>query len=114
MACPAGTFSNTTSATSCTLCPAATPYSTAGATSCSACTSGCDGPGSSYGKYACPGTDWTAWYDATGVETANSCIKYYSDTKTWTESRDACLAAATGSHLLSSRQVSLHALPTHD
>jgi hypothetical protein len=100
-----GTYStavNATSVTSCTVCSAATPYSITGATSCNSCASGC---GSNFGRYACPGTDWTVWYDTTGVETANSCVKYYSDTKNWTQSRDACAATATGAHLLSSRQV---------
>lgn len=104
--CPAGTYSSgAASAASCTVCSAATPYSTSGASSCTSCTTGCDAAGSSYGRYACPGTDWTVWYDTTGLETVNSCVKYYSDAMLYPQSRDACVAAASGGHLLSSRSV---------
>ena len=40
--------------------------------------------------------DWTVWYDTTGVETANSCVKFYSNALDWVSSRHACAAACSG------------------
>jgi hypothetical protein len=103
--CPAGMY---LSSPSCIMCPSSTPYSAAGATSAAACSS-CSGSTScsnSYGRYACPAMDWTVWYDTTGVETANSCVKFYSNALDWVSSRDACAAVATGVHLATFRTVS--------
>jgi len=107
--CPAGTYKSTVGAGACVACPASTPYSQAGSVFSDACTpcatSACDG---TYGKLACPDTDWTVYVDAVGggQETVNSCVALYTADKwNWTASQSQCAAAYPGAKLLTIRQV---------
>jgi hypothetical protein len=103
--CPAGFYGpgNTT----CTVCPTATPYSMAGSgnmSQCTNCSSGCSS--GTFGAYLCPTavyTDWSVWYDTTGVEGNNSCFRYVQAAVHFNASGASCRAA--GGHLLSSKQV---------
>jgi hypothetical protein len=89
--CPVGQYSPS-GASSCTLCPSPTPFSSPGSGSCFA---------------ACPDATWTPWVDVGGVEGAHSCFKRFSDGLSWTAASEACVALGGGSHLLTSRQVSI-------
>jgi hypothetical protein len=110
--CPPGTFS-IPSAAGCTVCDLSTPYSPAqsySSAACTACLSGCDG--GLHGALACPSTQWTTWVDGDGVEGVNSCLMTVGGTGgDWATVNATCAAfAGSSSHLLTSRQVGVHAL----
>ena len=94
---------------SCHQCPGATPYSPPGSTSASACVA-CPGNPVCDGTYgapysACPSQAWDAWNDVSGAEGQSSCLRLFpSGAASWTDAGNACVASATGAHLLTVKQ----------
>jgi hypothetical protein len=105
IACPAGTYGNSTTGL-CVVCPATAPYSrnrSASAADCSSCASNySDGL---MGMFACNDTTWLPWVDGNGAEGINSCLRVNATGSTWGAANASCVALGGGSHLLSSRQV---------
>ena len=53
-------------------------------------------------------TDWTVWYDTSGVELANSCLKTGTTPANYPAAQSFCASQANGTHLVTWRQVCLY------